>query len=87
MFVLKKMNMAMGLEKPGGGQVTDEDLAKARSMVPQALQPYVEQLAKHGPGSYSMPKVTTPKVSQVKDDPESPDMFGLDQDDEDDEVE
>jgi len=87
MFVLKKMNMAMGLEKPGGGQVSDEDLAKARSMVPQALQPYVEQLAKHGPGSYSMPKVTTPKVSRVKDDPESPDMFGLDQDDEDDEVE
>ena len=38
-------------------QVSDEDLAKARSMVPQALQPYVEQLAKHGPGSYSMPKV------------------------------
>ena len=26
-------------------------------MVPQALEPYVEQLAKHGPGSYSMPKV------------------------------
>ena len=24
-------------------------------------------------------QVTTPKVSQVKDDPESPDMFGLDQ--------
>jgi len=68
-------------------QVSDEDLAKARNMVPQALEPYVEQLAKHGPGSYSMPKVTTPKVSQVKDDPESPDMFGLDQDDEDDEVE
>merc|ERR1719331_2035451 len=87
MFVLKKMNMAMGLEKPGGGQVSDEDLAKARNMVPQALEPYVEQLAKHGPGSYSMPKVTTPKVSRVKDDPESPDMFGLDQDDEDDEVE
>merc|ERR1712062_638374 len=87
MFVLKKMNMAMGLEKPGGGQVSDDDLAKARSMVPQALEPYVDQLAKHGPGSYSMPKVTTPKVSQVKDDPESPDMFGLDQDDEDDDVE
>merc|ERR1712004_417256 len=62
MFVLKKMNMAMGLEKPGGGQVSDDDLAKARSMVPQALEPYVEQLAKHGPGSYSMPKVTLPKV-------------------------
>ena len=38
-------------------QVSDEDLAKARNMVPQALQPYVDQLAKHGPGSYSMPKV------------------------------
>ena len=24
-------------------------------------------------------QVTTPKVSRVKDDPESPDMFGLDQ--------
>ena len=39
-------------------QVSDEDLAKARNMVPQALEPYVEQLAKHGPGSYSMPKVS-----------------------------
>jgi len=87
MFVLKKMNMAMGLEKPGGGQVSDDDLAKARSMVPQALEPYVEQLAKHGPGSYSMPKVTMPKVPRIKEDPESPDMFGLDQDDDDDDIE
>merc|ERR1712013_443625 len=71
MFVLKKMNMAMGLEKPGGGQVSDDDLAKARSMVPQALEPYVEQLAKHGPGSYSMPKGTMPKEPRIKEDPES----------------
>merc|ERR1719414_929394 len=87
MFVLKKMNMAMGLEKPGGGQISEEDLKRARAMVPRALEPYVEQLAKHGPGSYSMPKVTMPKVPRIKEDPESPDMFGLDQDDDDDDIE
>ena len=43
-------------------QVSDDDLAKARSMVPQALEPYVEQLAKHGPGSYSMPKVVNTDI-------------------------
>jgi len=84
MFVLKKMNMAMGLETPGGGQVSEEDLRRARGMVPRALEPYVTQLAHHGPGSYSMPKVTTPRVSAVKEDPE---LFAgsLDQDDDDDE--
>ena len=38
MEVLKRMGMAMGLEK---GQVTEEDLSRARSMVPRALEQYV----------------------------------------------
>jgi hypothetical protein len=92
MFVLKKMNMAMGLERPGGGQVSEEDLKRARAMVPRALEQYVVQLAQHGPGSYSMPKVTAPPLHLVKEDPDSPGLFGhsaisLDQDDEDEEIE
>ena len=64
-------------------QVSEEDQRRARGMVPRALEPYVVQLAHHGPGSYSMPKVgaaarasltlsqvTTPRVSRVKEDPE-----------------
>jgi len=66
MEVLKRMNMAMGLER---GCVSDQDLAKARSMVPRALETYVVQLAKHGPGSYSMPKVSLPRL---KEEPGSP---------------
>lgn len=76
MFVLKKMNMAMGLERPGGGQISEEDLKKARDMVPRALQPYVVQMAQHGQGSYSMPKVTSPQLPVVKQDPDSADLFG-----------
>jgi len=92
MFVLKKMNMAMGLERPGGGQISEEDLKRARAMVPRALEPYVVQLAQHGPGSYSMPKVTAPNVPIVKEDPDSPELFGhsaisLDQDEDDEEIE
>merc|ERR1711976_344398 len=44
---LKRMGLSFGLEK---GQVTGEDLAKARQMVPRALEKYVTQLAENGPG-------------------------------------
>jgi len=56
MVVLNKMGMAMGLEKEGGGQVSEDDLRRARGMVPKALETYVVQMAQHGPGTYSMPK-------------------------------
>merc|ERR1712025_1477602 len=72
MEVLKRMDMDLGLEK---GQVSEQDLEKARSMVPRALEPYVVQLAQHGKGSYSMPKVTAPTVL-VKEDPGSDDLEG-----------
>jgi len=72
MEVLKRMDMDLGLER---GQVTEQDLEKARSMVPRALEPYVVQLAQHGKGSYSMPKVSAPAVL-VKEDPGSDDLEG-----------
>jgi len=72
MEVLKRMDMDLGLEK---GQVSEQDLEKARSMVPRALEPYVVQLAQHGKGAYSMPKVSTPTVL-VKEDPGSDDLEG-----------
>lgn len=81
-FVLQKMGMTMGLEK---GEVSEEDLRAARSMVPRALEPYVAQLARHGPGSCTIPKVTSPKPFLVKEDPDSPKL--LEQDDEDEESE
>jgi len=74
MEVLKRMGMALGLEK---GSVSHEDLLRARNMVPRALEQYVVQLAQHGPGSCAMPKVTAPMV-RVKEDP------GSDPDDQDD---
>ncbi|XP_044014890.1 transcription factor Dp-1 isoform X2 [Aphidius gifuensis] len=40
--VLKRMGLAFGLEK---GECTNENLAKAKSMIPESLQKYVEQLA------------------------------------------
>jgi len=67
MEVLKRMGMALGLEK---GSVTHEDLLRARNMVPRALEQYVVQLAQHGPGACAMPKVTAPMV-RVKEDPGS----------------
>lgn len=67
MEVLKRMDMDLGLER---GNVSEQDLEKARSMVPRALEPYVVQLAQHGKGSYSMPKVSAPTVL-VKEDPGS----------------
>lgn len=54
MEVLRRMDMDLGLER---GQVTEADLEKAKSMVPKALEPYVVQLAQHGKGAYSMPRV------------------------------
>jgi len=67
MEVLKRMGMALGLEK---GSVSQDDLMRARNMVPRALEQYVVQLAQHGPGSCAMPKVTAPVV-MVKADPGS----------------
>jgi len=72
MEVLKRMDMDLGLEK---GQVSEQNLEKARSMVPRALEPYVVQLAQHGKGSYSMPKVSAPTV-MVKEDPGSDELEG-----------
>ncbi|XP_014483848.1 PREDICTED: transcription factor Dp-1 isoform X1 [Dinoponera quadriceps] len=40
--VLKQMGLAFGLEK---GECTEENLQKAKSMVPKSLEKYVEQLA------------------------------------------
>ncbi|XP_011151855.1 transcription factor Dp-1 isoform X4 [Harpegnathos saltator] len=40
--VLKQMGLAFGLEK---GECTEENLRKAKSMVPKSLEKYVEQLA------------------------------------------
>ena len=48
--------MDLGLER---GQVKEADLEKAKSLVPKALEPYVVQLAQHGKGSYSMPRVSS----------------------------
>ena len=57
MEVLKKMKMTMGLEN---GSIDEESLRRARSMVPRALQPYVDELANKGAEAYSslMPKVS-----------------------------
>ena len=54
MEVLRRLDMDLGLER---GQVKEADLEKAKSLVPKALEPYVVQLAQHGKGSYSMPRV------------------------------
>jgi len=59
MEVLKRMGLSLGLEL---GQVTVENLAKARTMVPRALEQYVVQLAEKGPGTGNMPKVSPPKI-------------------------
>ena len=56
MEVLKKMKMTMGLEN---GTIDEESLRRARSMVPHALQGYVDELGRCGVGNISslMPKV------------------------------
>ena len=40
--VLKRMGLGFGLEQ---GRVSEEDLARAKQMVPRALEQYVTQLA------------------------------------------
>jgi uncharacterized protein YihD (DUF1040 family) len=58
--VLKRMGLGLGLEN---GNVTQENLAKAKEMVPRALQEYVIQLAANGPGgNASLPRVTDPII-------------------------
>src|SRR4051812_42194455 len=41
--VLKRMGLALGLDK---GECTDEDVEKAKSVLPKALGVYVDQIAK-----------------------------------------
>ena len=65
------MGLGFGLER---GEVSSEDLAKARQMVPRALEQYVTQLAEKGPGTLAsgMPKVSDPvKLSYAKTDSET----------------
>merc|ERR1719445_2621482 len=69
MEVLRRMDMDLGLER---GQVTEADLARAKAMVPRALEPYVVQLAQHGKGSCALPIVSEPITEvnvNVKEDP------------------
>merc|ERR1719445_85784 len=67
MEVLRRMDMDLGLES---GQVTEEDLEKAKLMVPKALEPYVVELAQHGKGVCSMPRVSDPMPHMsIKEDP------------------
>ena len=59
------MGLGFGLER---GQVSPEDLAKARQMVPRALEQYVTQLAEKGPcASNGMPEVSAPVMLQQQD--------------------
>jgi len=60
MEVLKRMGLSFGLER---GQVSGENLNKARTMVPRALEQYVVELAAKGPGNLAnMPKVSPVKI-------------------------
>jgi len=60
MEVLKRMGLSFGLER---GQVSGENLSKARTMVPRALEQYVVELAAKGPGNCAnMPKVSPVKI-------------------------
>eukprot|EP00094_Tigriopus_californicus_P011512 TCALIF_11117-PA protein Name:"Similar to TFDP2 Transcription factor Dp-2 (Homo sapiens)" AED:0.19 eAED:0.20 QI:0/0/0/1/0.5/0.66/3/0/320 len=62
--VLKRMGLGFGLER---GEVTSENLAKARQMMPRALEQYVTQLAENGPGScVGMPNVSDPVTLTYK---------------------
>ena len=54
------MGLSFGLER---GQVSGENLSKARTMVPRALEQYVVELATKGPGNCAnMPKVSPVKI-------------------------
>ena len=58
------MGLSLGLER---GQVSTEDLNKARSMLPRALEQYLNDLAKNGIGACTeMPRVTSPKMMKVE---------------------
>lgn len=61
MEVLKRMNMVMGLDS---GRISEENVRRARSMVPRALQNYVDEMARRGSEAYTslMPKVSTPNL-------------------------
>ena len=61
------MGLGFGLER---GQVSAGDLAKARQMVPRALEQYVTQLAEKGPcPTNGMPKVSDPVLMLQKTEP------------------
>merc|ERR1719427_430598 len=65
MEVLKKMKMTMGLDN---GTISNEDLRKAKNMVPKALQSYVEEMAKQGTSEDSLvPKVTKTMIKTETD--------------------
>ena len=66
MEVLRRLDMDLGLER---GQVKEADLEKAKSLVPKALEPYVVQLAQHGKGSYSMPRVSQDQIFSLSFNP------------------
>ena len=60
------MGLGFGLEC---GDVTPDDLVKARQMVPRALEQYVTQLAEKGPcASNGMPQVSSPRVLSLPQD-------------------
>lgn len=58
------MGLGLGLEN---GSISEENLVKARSMVPRALEQYVNQLAKNGGSAVEamMPKVSDPQAQVV----------------------
>ena len=77
--VLKRMGLSLGLER---GQVSQEDLSKARSMLPRALEQYLNDLAKNGLGSCSeLPRVSSPKI--MKEEPSEIDESRYDSDESD----
>ena len=65
------MGLGLGLEN---GSISEENLVKARSMVPRALEQYVNQLAKNGGSAVEamMPKVSDPAqvVMALKSEPQ-----------------
>lgn len=59
------MGLSFGLER---GKVSIDNLSKARTMVPKALEQYVVELAQKGPGNCAnIPKVTPAKI--LKEEP------------------
>ncbi|XP_031554863.1 transcription factor Dp-1-like [Actinia tenebrosa] len=58
--VLKRMNMAFGLEKK---LCSEDNLNRSRTMVPKALEPYVIDMAKSGPVGLSSNSISPTSVS------------------------